>query len=147
MIMHRTDFIRFAAGLACLTAIAGCHTLRPVAAAQVKTTSEPRLWVTRADHSTIVLDDPRVHGDTPSGVSRGEARRVALLHAIAIRARRSAPVRTAVVVVASGAFLLGGIIYMEHIPDVGDATTCETGRFGDLPVPCCQVQADPSGPC
>jgi hypothetical protein len=145
--MHRTDLIRFAAGLACLTAIAACHTLRPVAATQVRMTSEPRLWVTRADHSTIVLDDPRVHGDTLSGVNRGEPHRVALSDAIAIRARRSAPLRTAIVVAASGAFLLGGIIYMEHIPDVGDATTCETGRFGDLPVPCCQVQSNPSGPC
>jgi hypothetical protein len=145
--MHRTDSIHFAAGLACLMSIAACHTLRPVAAAQVRTTSEPRLWVTRADHSTLVLDDPRVHGDTLSGVMRGEARRVALSDAIAIRVRRSAPLRTAVVVVASSALLLGGLMYMEHLPDVGDATTCETGRFGDLPVPCCQVQANPSGPC
>jgi hypothetical protein len=72
---------------------------------------------------------------------------VALSDAIAIRARRPAPLRTAVVVVASSAFLLGGLIYMEHRPDVGNATTCETGFFGDLPVPCCQVQSDPMGPC
>ncbi len=128
-------------------AIAACHTLRPLPSTQLNTNSEPRLWVTRADHSTLVLDEPRVQGDTLSGVIHGEARRLPLSDAIAIRARRPAPVRTAVVVALSGAFLLGGMIYMEHRPDVGDAQTCETGRFGDLPLPCCQVQANPTGPC
>ena len=72
---------------------------------------------------------------------------MALSDAIAIRARHPAPVQTAVVVALSAAFLLGGVIYMEHIPDVGNAETCETGRFGDLPVPCCQIQSNPTGPC
>lgn len=130
-----------------LIAIAACHTLTPVPASQVTPTSEPRVWVTRADHSTIVLDDPRIQGDTLAGLVHGESRRVPLSDAVTIKARRPAPVRTAVVVVLSSAFLLGGMYYMEHRPDVGDAQTCETGRFGDLPLPCCQVQANPMGPC
>jgi hypothetical protein len=139
--------ITSAAGFACLVTVAACTTLRPLPASQVNATSEPRLWVTRADHSTIVLEEASVHGDTLSGVVHGEAHRVALSDAIAIRTRHPAPVRTAVVVALSGAFLLGGVIYMEHIPDVGNAETCETGRFGDLPVPCCQIQSNPAGPC
>jgi hypothetical protein len=134
-------------GFAALLAIGACHTLAPVPPAELSQTSEPRLWVTQADHSTIVFESPSVQADTLYGVVRGQARRVALADAVEIRAQRAAPVRTAMVVAATGAVLIGGMMYMEHLPDVGDATTCETGRFGDLPVPCCQVQANPQGPC
>jgi len=137
-----------AMGAAAAALLAACHTLRPVSAAELNPTTDPRVWVTRADHSTIVLDEPQVDGDTLRGLIHGESHRVPLSDAISIRVQRNAPVRTAAVVALGGAFLLGGMYYMEHQPDVNaSAQTCETGRFGDLPVPCCQLEAMPTTPC
>ncbi|HUK21112.1 MAG TPA: hypothetical protein VLV45_06090 [Gemmatimonadales bacterium] len=146
--MVRFVHLHLAVDAAFALGLAGCHTLRPISAVELNSTTDPQVWVTQADHPTIVLDEPRVVGDTLSGLIHGEPHRVALSDAVSLRVKRNAPIRTAAVVAISGAVLLGGMYYMEHQPDVNaSAQTCETGRFGDLPVPCCQLEAMPSTPC
>jgi len=146
--MVRFVHLHLAVGAACCLALVACHTLQPVSATELNPTTDPQVWVTQADHSTIVLDEPRVVGDTLNGLIHGESHRVPLSDGVSLRVKRNAPIRTAAVVAISGAVLLGGMYYMEHQPDVNaSAQTCETGRFGDLPVPCCQLEAMPSTPC
>ena len=140
--------LQLALGAAIACSLGGCHTLRAVSATELNPMTDPQVWVTQADHKTIVLDEPRVVGDTLSGLIHGESHRVPLSDAVSLRVKRNAPVRTAAIVAISGAVLLGGMYYMEHQPDVNaSAQTCETGRFGDLPVPCCQLEAMPTTPC
>ena len=129
-----------------LLVTAACHTLGRVGPNALTSSPRPeRVWVTRADSSTVVLQDPVLRGDTITGLLYGEPERVQLSDARAIRVRRSDPVRTAVVVAISGVAAGEWLWRMEHRDDVGDAQVCTNGVLdpGVIPgsqyIPCCQI--------
>lgn len=127
--------------------VAGCHTMRPVPAADLRASRLPeRVWVTRADHSIVVVNDPQLSGDTLRGYVFGEYQQIPVSQAVAIREQHRAPARTAALVVSATAVTLAGIVLMGNSKDVGgNAQTCTTGLPDDNPVACCRVQ--PNTPC
>jgi len=120
--------------------LAACHTIRPVEPAQLTgSAGVQRVWVTRADQSTIAMDLPEVVGDTLTGILHGEPQSIPLSDATEIRARTAAPMRTAAVIMLVGGLAFAGLAYMESRPDVGDARYCGNA-IGSRPAPftsCC----------
>jgi hypothetical protein len=91
-----------------------------------------RVWVTRADHATVVFDFARVSADSLIGIVNGTPQRLPLSEAIVLRAREAVPDRTAALVfgavVAAGAVALieitkGGCT-QRYIPRTVDEFTC-----------------------
>jgi len=91
----------------------------------------PRVWVTRADHSTLVFDAPRVSGDSLIGTVSGFPERLPFSDVTALRVRESAPDRTAAVVFlgATGVFALAMYV-VDHHPTYDPCGP---------PVDCCSV--------
>jgi len=54
-----------------------------------------RVWVTRADHTTLVLDSARVRADSLIGMVNGQPQRLPLSAVTVLRVREAAPGRTA----------------------------------------------------
>jgi hypothetical protein len=132
--------------------VAGCHTMHVVQPAQLGAARAwERLWVTRPDHSTVVVHAPEVRGDTLIGFVDGTYREMPLSQVVSIRAREGARVRT-VALVMSGAAATGALLlYFGNRNYVGgNAQTCTSGNstgdgWDNLPIPCCKVQ--PGTPC
>ena len=75
---------------------AACTATRPVERADLSPSNPlTRVWVTRADHTTVVFDSVRVSADTLIGLVDNQPERVALSEATVIRVREPAPERTA----------------------------------------------------
>jgi hypothetical protein len=96
-----------------LAATVGCTTLRPVARPQefIPSRRPERIWVTRADNSKIVLDGPRLLGDTLVGWFRGNYQEILLPETRWITVREPAPRRT-LLLAASFAGVGAGVLYM-----------------------------------
>jgi hypothetical protein len=80
---------------------AACTTLHTVQPADLSAPTPPapgRVWVTRADHTTVVFDYVRVSGDSLLGLVDGQPQRLPLSEATVLRVREPAPDRTAGVV-------------------------------------------------
>jgi hypothetical protein len=109
-----------------------------------------RVWVTRHDHSILVLSAPVVRGDTLSGFVDGVYQEMPLSEAVSISARERAPARTAAVAITAAAATYALLVYLGNRSYVGSAQTCTTGLTTDdvkdiLPIACCKV--DPNQPC
>jgi hypothetical protein len=123
------------------------HTMRPVQPSQLNingTQRDPpqRIWVTRADHSIVILDSPRLSGDTLTGISYGEPQSIPLSQATLLRMKAAAPVKVVVLATVTGAVVFETLWYLEHRPDVGNAQYCgnalSTGTQPPMPfTPCC----------
>ena len=75
---------------------AACTTLHTVQPADLSAPNPPaRLWVTRADHTTVVFDYVRLCGDSLLGIVDGRPQRLSLSEATVLRVREPAPDRTA----------------------------------------------------
>ena len=99
-----------------------CTTVRPVQPAELSPPHAPtRVWVTGANHSTVVLDSARVSGDSLVGSVNGQAQRLVLSEATVLRAREPSEARTAALVFfgVSGAFVL-----VAHFVDKSPAPYC-----------------------
>ena len=126
---------------ALLFSAAACHTMKPVQMDQLMANDFNPIWVTRPDKSIVIIHAPAVHGDTLAGFIDGQFHEMPLAQATDIRTRAPAPGRTAVVAATASAVLLGSFLYFGNRSYVGgNAQTCSTGIFGDLPVACCRVQ-------
>jgi len=123
--------------------LANCHSVRPVQPADLSArASLQRVWVTRSDRSTVVLDEPRLAGDTLTGLTNGEPQSIPLSDATVIRSRQPAPGRTVMLAILAGAATLGTLFYLEHRPDVGNAAFCGAA-IGSRPNPfgnCCLLE-------
>src|SRR4029077_64150 len=86
---------------------AACIATRPVERADLSPPNPlTRVWVTRADHTTVVLDSARVSADTLIGLIDGQPQRLPLSEATALRVREPSPERTAGVVFLGAAGVL-----------------------------------------
>ena len=132
---------------ALLVGAVACHTIRTVPADQIQHSRAPeRVWVTLADQSTLMVQQPELSGDTLVGMVFGEPARLSLTDAVSIRMRESAPARTVALAVVSGAALVGVFMYLQSRPDVGGVSTCYYSIIGSIVNPCCQGRPD-SLPC
>lgn len=99
---------------ACATLIAtltACTTLQPVATPQqfIPVARPNRIWVTRADSSKLLVEAPRLLGDTLVGWVAGRYEEIPLPEARWVSVRQPAPRRTMLLVgamVAVGAFMI-----------------------------------------
>lgn len=71
-----------------------------------------RVWVTRADRSTVVFDSARVSGDSLIGMVDGQPQRLRLSEATVLRVREPAPDRTEALVYVGVA---GVAVYGFHL--------------------------------
>jgi hypothetical protein len=126
-----------------LTIGTACHHMRPVETSRLNPADLPqRLWVTGPDRSTVILNAPRINGDTLGGWVAGEYREFSVSQATAIRTREPAPTRTAILVTATSVMVLSTFIYMQGRKDVGNAPVC-LNAAANMPAPftpCCLNQ-------
>ena len=113
-----------------------CHEMRTVQPTQLVSTGFNPVWVTSTDKNTVILHAPHVSGDTLAGFIDGKYQEMLLSNTQTIKARTSAPGRTAVLASVTGATVLGLFIYMANRTYVGDGQTCYTPKDG-TPIPCC----------
>ena len=113
-----------------------CHTMQPVRPSDLTAGTVSAVWVTKTDHSTIILQAPRVTGDTLAGFVDGSFSEMLLAQTTKLVMRTPARGRTVAVGVTTGVTLLAAFIYMANRSDVGDGQTCYTPKDGDA-VPCC----------
>ena len=93
--------------------VSACSTLQPVATPQqfIPATRPSRIWVTQADNQTVLLEAPRLLGDTLAGFVGGRYQEVLLPQVRWMGVRQPAPQRTTVLV--AGLVVLGaGLIAM-----------------------------------
>jgi len=89
---------------------AACRTTKLVSLEQLSVLSPDRAWVTDSDRSVVLVDEPKVVGDTLVGyIGR---HRTKLPHAglKQVRVSVSAPARTALLAVGSGAAFVGFLV-------------------------------------
>jgi hypothetical protein len=77
---------------------AACTSLRPIQPSELTPEVPTRVWVTRADHSTVVFDSAHVSGDTLVGIVNGQPQRLVLSEVTVLRARGPSGDRTAALV-------------------------------------------------
>jgi hypothetical protein len=95
-------------GLLC----SACYTLHPLPSGDVQVLQpRDRLWVTRADHSTVAISAPQLMGDTVFGMVNGVREHFLLSDTVRVGTRELAPARTAAVVLASAAGV-GAFVYL-----------------------------------
>jgi hypothetical protein len=89
--------------------LVACTTVRPVQPADLRAPNPPaRVWVTHADHTTVVLDSARLSGDTLIGLVDGQPQRLPLSEATVLRARGPADARTEGLVLLG----IGGVVVL-----------------------------------
>jgi hypothetical protein len=75
---------------------AACTSVRTVQSADLSPPNPlTRVWVTRADHTTVVFDSARVSADSLIGLVDGQPQRLRLSEETVLRVREPAPDRTA----------------------------------------------------
>jgi hypothetical protein len=90
-----------------------CSTLQPVTTPQqfIPTARPDRVWVTRTDNSKVMVEGPRLLGDTLVGFVAGRYEEMLLPEARWMQVRQPAPRRTAFLV--AGLVLVGaGLVYL-----------------------------------
>jgi hypothetical protein len=93
--------------------LAGCTATRTVERADLSPSNPlTRVWVTRADHTTVVVDHPRVSADSLIGLVDGQLQRLPLSEATALRVREPSPERTAGLVFVGAAGVLAFALYL-----------------------------------
>jgi hypothetical protein len=103
---------------------AACTATRPVQRAELSPPNPlTRIWVTRADHTTVVLDSARVSADTLIGLVDGQPQRLPLSESTVLRVREAAPDRTAGLVFLGASGVLALAVYLvDKKPPPGPCT-------------------------
>lgn len=95
--------------LAALTSTA-CRTTKLVSLEQLRLLSPDRAWVTDSDQSVILVDEPKVVGDTLVGYIGRHRTKMPSAGLKQVRVRVSAPVRTALLAVGGAGALVGFLV-------------------------------------
>lgn len=82
---------------------AGCYTMRPVTYAQLGTTRPGAVWITREDQSVLVVETPRIFGDTLVGYVNGEFQELPNNDMREFRVKRMATGKTTLLITAAAA--------------------------------------------
>lgn len=95
---------RVAAGaFAIAAALSGvaCYSMRPVTLEQLSASEPGAVWITRTDQSVVVVETPRVFGDTLTGYINGEFHELPNTGMKYFRVKQMAGARTAGLVAAA----------------------------------------------
>lgn len=95
--------------LAVLTSTA-CRTTKVVSLQQLSVIGPDRAWVTDSDQSVVLVDEPKVVGDTLVGYIGRHRTKLPSAALKQVRVRVSAPTRTALLVVGAGGALVGFLV-------------------------------------
>ena len=111
---------------ALIVPLVACTALRPVTTPQqfIATAHPDRVWITQADNSTLLLEAPRLLGDTLVGFVGGRYQELLLPQVRRVDVRQSAPMRTAFVV--AGVIGIGALLI---------SVLASTGPQGYQPTP------------
>lgn len=104
--------------------LVACTSVRTVQPSELSASHAPsRVWVTRADSTTLVLDSARVVGDSVVGVANGIVQRVALSDAGTLKAREPSAARTAALALGLAGAYAGLMVYVMDQSN-GDIQSC-----------------------
>jgi hypothetical protein len=111
LLLRRSRWMQRTVCALLIVPLAACSTLQPVATPQqfIPTAQPTRIWVTRSDNSTLMLEAPRLLGDTLVGFVGGRYQEMLLPQVRWMGVRQPAPRRTTLLVaglVVVGAGLL-----------------------------------------
>jgi hypothetical protein len=95
--------------LAALTSTA-CRTTKLVSLEQLRLISPDRAWVTDSDQSVVLVDEPKVVGDTLVGYIGRHRTKLPGTGLKQVRVRVSAPARTALLAAGSATALVGFLV-------------------------------------
>ena len=113
-------------------ASAGCYTMKPVALEGLGSVPSGRVWVTRADQSTVIVDGPRVLENKLVGFVDKVYQEMPTADVTQVMARRLVPARTTALV---GAGLVGIVATIALIQGSGQAPDPCIGYTIDCPFP------------
>jgi hypothetical protein len=105
--MKRSGWLRAIVLAGMMAPLGACFTMRPVATPQefIPSARPDRIWVTRTDNSRLMIEGPRLLGDTLVGWVRGQYEEILLPQTRWISVRQVAPRRTALLI--AGATVVG----------------------------------------
>jgi hypothetical protein len=89
--------------LAAALSSSACYTMRTVTFGELGTARPGAVWITKADQSVIVVETPRVFGDTLVGYINGEFQELPNTDMTGFKVKRMAGARTAGLVGATAA--------------------------------------------
>jgi hypothetical protein len=105
--------------------LVACSTVRTVQPTELRPPQAPtRVWVTRADRSTVVFDSARVSADSLIGVVNGSLAHLALSEATELRAREPSEARTAALALSVGGVAGALVLYMAETQSGGGEPPC-----------------------
>jgi len=82
-----------------ITSLTACTTMGPISPREYVPIEHPsQIWVTKSDNSTVVMQLPKLLGDTLVGYVNGDYQEMMLSQTKVVQARRPAPGRTALAV-------------------------------------------------
>lgn len=111
--MKRTGWMRAIVLAGMIAPLSACFTMRPVATPQefIPSARPDRIWVTRTDNSRLMIEGPRLIGDTLVGWVRGQYQEILLPQTRWMSVRQPAPKRTAFLI--AGSVVIGaGLLYV-----------------------------------
>lgn len=110
--------------------VGACYSMRPITFDQLGVARPGAVWVTRTDESVVVIETPRVFGDTLVGYVNGEFRELprAELNPQRMQVKRMAAGRTASLVVVS---ILGAGTFAFLVSSTGTGTDSAATRDCD----------------
>jgi hypothetical protein len=91
--------------------LSACYSMRPLERSQLRANPDlQRVWVTRTDRSTVIVEHPAVVGDTLEGRVGGQHERIPLSDVTTMRTRALSGSRTRNLVLAIVAVGAGGTV-------------------------------------
>jgi hypothetical protein len=127
--------------------VSACHTMRPLEKSQLAANPDlQRIWVTRTDKSTVMVERPEVIGDTLDGTVYGKRQRIPLSDVTTVQERVSAPSKTRNLVLAIAVVGAGATVALlnQNSNQENKNGLCYVAA-DQPPVNCCLVQVSNGG--
>ena len=121
-------------GCALLLAVhasAACTTMKSPTMDQLRALGPDRVWVTESDQSVVLVDDPKVIGDTLVGYIGRQRTKLPSTGIKQLRVRAPAPARTALLAIGGTAALVGFVIAVAGSGQSQGVITVIAGAPGD----------------
>lgn len=91
--------------------LSACYSMRPLERSQLRANPDlQRIWVTRSDRSTVIVEHPEVIGDTLQGRVGGQHERIPLADVTTMRTRSLSGSKTRNLVLAIAVVGAGGTV-------------------------------------
>jgi hypothetical protein len=131
---RRSEIMRPIVGCTLLFAVlanAACTTMKSPTLDQLRALGPERVWVTESDQSIVLVEEPKVVGDTLVGYIGRQRSKLPGAGIKQLRVRVPAPARTALLAVAGTAALVGFFVAVAGNGQNQVITTVMAGAPGD----------------